>query len=193
MTGDSAKALTDRVIAFWFSECDDTGAPIRRTAWFAKDDAFDDDIRAQFSDDVTATAEGRHDDMAADPHGALALVILLDQFPRNLFRGTAQAFAADPKARTVADDAIAHGFDHRLPPVMRQFLYLPFEHSENLADQDRAVTLFKAMNDPELLKWAVRHRDIIARFGRFPHRNAALGRPGTPEEIAFLDEPHSSF
>ncbi len=193
MTGDTAKALSDRVIAFWFSECDDAGAPIRRAAWFAKDEAFDASIRAQFSDDVTAAAEGRYDDMASDPHGALALVILLDQFPRNLHRGTAQTFAADAKARVIANDAIARGFDRRLPPVMRQFLYLPFEHSESLDDQDRAVALFDAMNDPELLKWAVRHRDIIARFGRFPHRNAALGRADTAEEIAFLDEPHSSF
>ena len=183
----------DRVIAFWFSERDANGIPVHRKAWFEKNTAFDSEIRALFLADVEAAADGCLDAMANTPLGAVALVILLDQFPRNLFRGTGRAFTADGKAREIADAAIARGFDRELPAVMRQFLYLPFEHAENLDDQDRCVALFERLGNPELVKWAVRHHEIIVRFGRFPHRNAALGRESTPEEIAFLREPNSSF
>jgi uncharacterized protein (DUF924 family) len=138
----------------------------------------------------------------ATPEGALALLILLDQFPRNLFRGTARAYAADAKARAVADAAIAAGHDRVMSSCGRLFCYLPFEHSEALADQDRCVAMFQSIPvapdfDAETHAGAVRsahrHREIIARFGRFPHRNAALGRATTPEEAAFLREPNSSF
>ena len=114
-------------------------------------------------------------------------MILLDQFPRNIFRGSARAFAADPLARAVADRAIARGFDQRVAQAQRLFFYLPFEHSEQLADQERAVALVRALGDADLLKWAELHADIIRRFGRFPHRNAALGRTTSRVEQAFLD------
>ena len=133
----------------------------------------------------------------ADPHGALALVILLDQFPRNLFRDDSRAFATDAHARHVARDVIARGCDRALDSVQRMFLYLPFEHSELLADQDEALRLLATIEDTSMrdsaLEWARKHREIIARFGRFPHRNAMLGRDTTPEDRAFLAEPGSSF
>jgi uncharacterized protein (DUF924 family) len=119
--------------------------------------------------------------------GALALLILLDQFPRNMFRSKARAFATDPLARAITAGAIVRGFDSQVPKELRNFFYLPFEHSENLADQERCIALNKAGGDQENLKWAEIHADIIRRFGRFPHRNAVLGRSTTPEEQAFLD------
>ena len=121
------------------------------------------------------------------PEGALALLILLDQFPRNMFRGAARAFATDPLARAIAAGALLKGFDAQVPPEMRGFFYLPFMHSEDLADQERCVALYQAAGDADGLKWAQEHADIIRRFGRFPHRNAVLGRASTPEEQAFLD------
>ena len=121
------------------------------------------------------------------PRRALALIIVLDQFPRNMCRGSARTFAADPAARAVADRALARGFDQNLALNERQFFYLPFEHSEALADQERSCALCRATGDAELLKWAELHADIIRRFGRFPHRNAVLGRTTTPDEQAFLD------
>jgi uncharacterized protein (DUF924 family) len=120
--------------------------------------------------------------------GALALVIVLDQFPRNMFRGDARSFAADPLARAAAERAIARGFDRQTALPDRQFFYLPYEHSEALTDQERGLELFRAIGDAEMLKWAERHADIIRRFGRFPHRNAVLGRAMTAEEQAFLDQ-----
>ena len=125
--------------------------------------------------------------MARRPDSLLALIIVLDQFPRNMFRGDACTYAADPLARTVADRAIARGFDQRYVPPERQFFYLPLEHSENLADQERSVALNRATGDEDGVKWAELHADIIRRFGRFPHRNRVLGRVTTPEEQAFLD------
>ena len=133
------------------------------------------------------------DSMANDPQGCLALIILLDQFSRNMFRGSAQAFAADEKALAHARTAVERGLDQQLPPFQRTFVYLPFEHSESLADQDRSVALFEALGDENTYDYAVRHRDIIVRFGRFPHRNVILGRESTPEELEFLKEPGSSF
>jgi uncharacterized protein (DUF924 family) len=160
--------------------------------WFAKSRAFDDAIRVKFEPVHHAAARGEYAAWTASADGALALVILLDQFPRNLYRGSAHAFATDPLARHIAGQAIDAGFDAQAPAALRPFLYLPFEHSEALADQDRSVALFEAHDaetgDIESLKWAVIHRDVIRRFGRFPHRNAALGRVTTPEEQTFLDE-----
>ena len=168
------------VLAFWRK-----AGPKR---WFTKSAAFDRQIRAQ----VSANLQGRRRSErfrigSANRPGTLALAIVLDQFPRNMFRRSARAFAADPLARQVARRAIAKGFDRRVPPGERQFLYLPFEHSESLADQQRCVALFRATGDAESLKWAQLHADIIRRFGRFPHRNAALGRATTARERAFLD------
>lgn len=155
--------------------------------WFKKDAAFDDAIRERFLETYEAAAAGGLANWEAAPESALALTITLDQFPRNMFRGSARAFAVDPLARSVADRALARGFDKAVDPGEPQFFYLPFEHSELLADQERCCELFRATGNAQLLKWAELHADIIRRFGRFPHRNAALGRVTTPKEQAFLD------
>ena len=156
--------------------------------WFKKAVAFDEAIRLKFEPTHHRAARGEYDAWAETSEGALALLILLDQFPRNLYRNSAHAFATDPKARSIALAAIEKGFDRQVEPLMRNFFYLPFEHSEDLADQDYGVVLCAETGEPDDLKWARLHRDIIARFGRFPHRNAALGRTTTPEEQEFLDE-----
>ena len=176
MTGEPSPA---EVVAFWR----DAG-PKR---WFNKDAAFDDDIRRRFLGLHEDAAAGRLSRWETTAEGALALLILLDQFPRNMFRGQARAFATDPLARAIAAGALVRGFDAQAPDGMRGFFYLPFEHSENLADQERAVAFYKASGDADGLKWAELHADIIRRFGRFPHRNKALGRATTPDEQAFLD------
>jgi len=155
--------------------------------WFAKDEAFDAACREKFLTTYEAAANGGLSEWEATPEGALALLIVLDQLPRNMFRDDARTYAADPLARSIADRALARGFDRQLALVDRQFLYLPFEHSESLADQERACALFRATGDGELIKWAELHIDIIRRFGRFPHRNKALGRTSTVEEQVFLE------
>ena len=167
------------IVAFWL----DAG-PER---WFAKDDAFDAEIHRRFLATHWAAAAGKLAAWAHTPEGALALLIVLDQFPRNLFRGSAQSFATDHAALSVAKVAIARGFDQAVPTQQRQFFYLPLMHSEDLADQERCVALYRALGDEEQLTWADLHADIIRRFGRFPHRNVLLGRSTTPEEQAFLD------
>jgi uncharacterized protein (DUF924 family) len=167
------------VLAFWRE-----AGPKR---WFRKDEAFDADFRSRFQHCHEAAMRGELDGWAADAEGALALLILLDQFPRNAFRGSARMFESDAKARDIARAAIAAGFDTPVEADLRNFFYLPFMHSENLADQDRAVELTRTLGD-DPLRYAVLHRDIIARFGRFPHRNAVLGRVTTPEEQRFLDD-----
>ena len=134
-----------------------------------------------------AAARGALSDWEATPEGALALTIVLDQFPRNMFRGDARTFAADATARAVADRALARGFDQQVAGDERMFFYLPFEHSEAMADQERCCALFRAMGNADLLRWAELHADIIRRFGRFPHRNAVLGRTTTPAEKTYLD------
>jgi uncharacterized protein (DUF924 family) len=155
--------------------------------WFKKDFAFDQAIRERFLVTHEAAAEGKLTAWERSAEGALALLILLDQFPRNMFRGEARAFATDPLARAVAAGALVRGFDAQIAPTMRSFFYLPFEHSEEMADQDRSVAFYRAAGDADGLKWAELHADIIRRFGRFPHRNQMLGRSTTPEEQAFLD------
>jgi uncharacterized protein (DUF924 family) len=172
------------IINFWRS-----AGPKR---WFEKSPAFDDAIRVKFEPTHHAAARGEYAKWEESADGALALVILLDQFPRNLYRGSGHQFATDPLARRITSDAIARGFDKAGNLDLRDFFYLPYEHSENLADQDRGIALCEALSaetgDESWLKWARIHRDIIARFGRFPHRNHALGRDTTAEEQAFLDE-----
>ena len=172
------------VVGFWRN-----AGPKR---WFAKSKAFDDAIRLRFEGPHHAAARGEYDAWRDSAEGALGLLLLLDQFPRNLFRGTAHAFATDPLARSVARDAIAQGHDLATEPLLRPFCYLPFEHSEDLADQDLSVRACEALardaGDEDTLKWARIHRDIIVKFGRFPHRNKALGRVTTAAEQAFLDE-----
>lgn len=188
-----ADARTQEILEFWFGSAELTQAIEYREAWFQKSDAFDAEIRQRFAADVELAISGELDGMAGSPQGALALLLLLDQFPRNLFRGTARAFAGDARARKIANAAIARGFEAAMSQRHRVFLYLPFEHSEDLRDQERSVILFATLDDPRGYDYAVRHRDIVARFGRFPHRNAALGRESTPEEIEFLTTPGSSF
>jgi uncharacterized protein (DUF924 family) len=167
------------VLAFWNEAGPDK--------WYEKDAAFDDAVRDRFLETYEAGAAGRLSEWEETAEGALALVIVLDQFPRNMFRGSARAFSADALARAAAGRAVARGFDRATALPIRQFFYLPYEHSENLADQERGVELFRSTGDPELAKWATLHAEIVRRFGRFPHRNAALGRATTPEEQAFLD------
>ena len=169
------------VIAFWKE-----AGPGK---WFGKDDAFDARFRRGFGDAHCAAARRRLDSWAETPEGSLALLILLDQFPRNVFRGTGHAFATDPLALLFARRALAASHDLQIEGDIRRFFYLPFQHSEDLADQDRQVELFQTRMDrkPDD-RWAEHHHAVIARFGRFPHRNLALGRETTPEEQAFLDE-----
>jgi uncharacterized protein (DUF924 family) len=178
MTEATALPSPADVVAFWRA-----AGPKR---WYEKDAAFDDDIRRRFLKLHEAASAGKLTDWEGNAEGALALLILLDQFPRNMFRGQARMFASDPLARAIASRAILNGFDGAYPDL-REFFYLPFEHSEDLADQERGITLFKAAGGADGLKWAELHADIIRRFGRFPHRNAVLGRVSTPEEQAFLD------
>ena len=154
--------------------------------WFRGGQAFDAECRARWQDAHFAAARREFDGWMDDADGALALVLLLDQIPRNIFRGSGHAFATDPLALHYAGCAIAAGFDARVEPALRFFFYLPLEHSEALADQDRAVELFTALGNDQLLGYANAHRDVIAKFGRFPHRNAALGRTSTPDEQAWL-------
>lgn len=167
------------VTAFWR----DAGPAL----WFAKDEAFDTRFRTRFLALHEAAARGDLADWAGTPEGALALLVLLDQFPRNAFRGTPRMYATDPLARRVAAAAIAAGHDAALEPAMRLFIYLPFGHSEDLVDQERSVELARSLGQPSL-SHAERHRDIIRRFGRFPHRNPILGRSMTPVEQRYLDE-----
>lgn len=166
------------VVAFWR----DAGAG----RWFVRDDAFDAEFRRRFEADHFAAARGEYEDWMETAGGALALLILLDQFPRNCFRGSAHSYATDGLARHYALRAVDAGFDRQTDSGLRLFFYLPFEHSETLADQDRSMQLIDGIGDPELMKYAKLHRDLVVRFGRFPHRNAALGRESTQEEIDYL-------
>jgi uncharacterized protein (DUF924 family) len=167
------------VIAFW-----EEAGPDR---WYNKDAAFDEEIRTRFADLHRQAAAGEKDDWAASAEGALALLLLLDQFSRNMFRGSAQTFAQDAKARDIARQAIAAGFDEQVGWPMRQFFYLPFMHSEEIADQERCVALCHSLPDRSTLPFAKDHERIVRRFGRFPHRNAVLGRYTSPAEQAFLE------
>ncbi|ULL00663.1 DUF924 family protein [Bradyrhizobium sp. I71] len=155
--------------------------------WYARDEAFDAEIRRRFLALWHKAAAGELAGWETSDEGALALVILLDQFPRNMFRGTPQAFASDALARDVARRTIHRGSDRRIDPALLEFLYMPFMHSEHLADQERCVALFEGAGDAESLRYAREHADIVRRFGRFPHRNRILGRETSPEEQAFLD------
>jgi uncharacterized protein (DUF924 family) len=172
-------AGSDDVIAFWRAAGPDK--------WFERDDALDAEIRAKFLATYEAAAAGRLDAWQATPDGTLAVLILLDQFPRNLFRDDARAYATDAKARAIAERAITRGIDRLFALPERRFFYLPLMHSENLGDQERCIALCREAGDDEGVKHAETHADVIRRFGRFPHRNPALGRDTTEEERAFLD------
>jgi uncharacterized protein (DUF924 family) len=170
----------ETVVAFW-----QEAGPGR---WFEKDPAFDEACRARFLLTYEAAARGDLNEWELTPEGSLAVVLLLDQFPRNMFRGTRRVYATDPAALMTADRAIEKGYDRQVEPALRRFFYLPFSHSEEARHQERAVGLSEALGDPEVLNWARHHHDVIRRFGRFPHRNALLGRESTPEEARFLAE-----
>ena len=174
----------DDVLAFWNADPE---------KWWKKDPAFDAEIRTRFADLHAAIARGEHEDWRATPRGAIAYVLVLDQFSRNMFRGTPESFAYDAQALAAARAAIDAGFDQQLSLDERIWFYLPLEHSEDLADQERCVALFQTVGNAYYLQFAEAHRDIIRRFGRFPHRNSILGRPSTPEEVEFLKQPGSSF
>jgi len=173
----------DDVLDYWFA-----GDPTtHRKVWFEQDPDFD-FACTRFTEALRDAKSGALDHWTATPRGTLALIILLDQFSRNLHRGSSESFAADATARQIAGAAVAKGFDRQFSPVERLFMYLPFAHSESLADQDESVRLFAAL-DADQSDWARRHRNVIVRFGRFPRRNAVLGRTSTSEEEAFLAEP----
>lgn len=179
--------LIDEIVDFWFDEA-------MKPYWFRTSDSFDRAVADTLGPHHEAAARGEHDHWMDDVDGCIALCLLLDQVPRNIFRGSPRAFATDAKARTVADHALANGFDLECTTDERIFLYLPYEHHEDITSQDRAVALFtERVGDAVTVDFAQRHRAIIARFGRFPHRNTVLGRPSTSEEEAFLSEPNSSF
>jgi uncharacterized protein (DUF924 family) len=190
---DRAAALLD----FWFGPPGSDEREQSRAVWFASEPSFDAACRQHFLADHERAAAGSLTHWQAAPESCLALILLLDQLPRNLFRGSPLAYASDPLARQVARQALAAGFDACLPPVWRCFLYLPFEHSEDLADQAMSLRLYAGLPEdedkPEQLDYARRHYEIIARFGRFPHRNAILGRASTAEEEAFLRQANASF
>jgi uncharacterized protein (DUF924 family) len=173
-----APAEARAVLDFWL-----TAGPDR---WFARDEAFDLAVRERFAGLHDQAAGGRLSGWEESPQGALALLVLLDQAPRNMYRGDPGAFATDEMARAVAERAISRGFDHGFPTVLKRFFYLPFMHSESLADQERCVALCAAAGDEEGRQYAEIHADVIRQFGRFPHRNPALGRETTDEERGFL-------
>lgn len=176
-------ATAEEVVAFWVA-----AGPDR---WFSPDDAFDEACRERFGLTYEAAARGDCNEWELSARGALALCLLLDQFPRNMFRGTRRVYATDSTAVLAAERAIERGFDQEIEPALRRFVYTPFLHSEELAQQERSVALNEATGNPDLAKWSRHHRDIVARYGRFPHRNAVLGRESTAEERRFLAEGDS--
>jgi uncharacterized protein (DUF924 family) len=178
----------DDVLCFWFGEGAERGKAHKR--WFEKNATFDAEVRSRFLPLYEELAT--RDDWLSSSSYCLARIVVLDQFPRNMFRGSPRAFVADAKALAAARHAVEKGFDRDMLLVEKQFVYLPFEHSESLADQERACELMKALGE-DLYGWAVKHKVIIERFGRFPHRNQVLGRASTPEEIEFLKQPGSGF
>ncbi|HET7358774.1 MAG TPA: DUF924 family protein [Rhodanobacteraceae bacterium] len=197
-------AAADTVLDFWFGAAG-AAAPVaeRSARWFGNDPAFDATIRERFGATLAAASAGLLDDWTRTPHGRLALLIVLDQFPRNMHRGTAAAFASDARAQAIALAGLARGDDRLLEPLQRVFCYLPLEHAEDLQLQERCVDLFEALHASVpaahraqfngFLVYARQHREVIARFGRFPHRNAALGRIDTPQERDYLAQPGSGF
>lgn len=183
------------VLDFWFGSGSDYGK--RHKRWFAKDPAFDAELRERFSPLLEDLLQGKHGRWLMDARACLARIVVLDQFPRQIHRGSPRAFAADGLALEAARHAVASRYDADMLPVERLFMYLPFEHSESLADQERACELMRPLarfpETDDALRYAEAHRAIIARFRRFPHRNAILGRPSTAEETEFLKLPGSAF
>ena len=190
------------ILTFWFGSPNSETYGRYRRAWFVKSSAFDTQIRQQFLADIENAAKGRYDDWQSEVNSAVALLLLLDQFPRNVYRGTPQSFATDGKALKVAEHMVETGIDKMCLPAYRFFVYVPFEHQEAIASQHKAVALLTQLmaETPDIdegfrrgLDFAIRHRDVIARFGRFPHRNEILRRKSNAEELAFLQQPGSRF
>ncbi|MGI9489982.1 MAG: DUF924 family protein [Geminicoccaceae bacterium] len=186
MQTENDRQAIDDLLDFWFAE-------ETKARWYASTDGFDENCRQCFGDLARRAADDELSHWEETAKGALALCLLLDQMPRNIYRGTPKAFATDTKATALSERAIERGFDRELDLERRKFLYLPFMHSEALADQERSVAISEALNDENALHWANDHADIIRRFGRFPHRNAVLGRKSTPEEEAFLADGAKSY
>jgi uncharacterized protein (DUF924 family) len=196
-----------RILDFWFGDLKDGGVPPQELSrmWWAKNRGIDEYIRKNFENDLVSAVKGELEDWESTAHGALALIILLDQFSRNMYRDTPRAFTQDIQALSTAEKGIEKGFDNGLHPVMRVFFYMPFMHSESKDMQNRSMALFGALEKDftsprelaemlsDNMEYAERHRAIIERFGRFPHRNRILGRESTTEEIEFLKQPVSSF
>ena len=178
--------MIEDILGFWFS-------PDSEKQWFKPTKAFDAELARRYGDLLVPAGAGTFDDWLREPRSALALCLLLDQLPRNIHRGSPKAFLFDAKAREVARKILDAGHDKSMDKNQRLFSYLPFEHSEDASDQARSLALFEALEDAHLIDYARRHKAIIDRFGRFPHRNAVLGRESTPEELAFLEQPGSSF
>jgi uncharacterized protein (DUF924 family) len=195
----------DSVLQFWFGAGRDDAAVVKEQSvlWWSKNSYVDAEMRERFENLVQRAAAGELSDWQSSPRGRLALILLTDQFPRNVYRDSARAFAHDPQALELCMDGIDRGVDLKLRPIERVFFYLPLEHAESLEHQDRSVRQFRQLLDQvsegekkifeEYLDFAIRHREIIARFDRFPHRNEILGRASTPEELAFLATPGSAF
>ena len=178
--------VIDEILKFWFEK-------LTPKEWYRPPETADAEIERRFRDTYEALNESIPEDWLTTPKGYLAAILVLDQFPRNLFRGRARAFATDAQALALAKRAIRDGVDAKLPPKQRAFIYLPFQHWEDVDDQRRSVGLFTALGNPLNLDFAIRHQQIVDRFGRFPHRNKILGRDSTAEEEAFLKQPGSSF
>lgn len=189
--------LASSILEFWFGPQDSKARGAARDVWFRKDAAYDAEIRTRFGDATDIALAGGHGEWCVTAEGALARVLLLDQFTRNIHRDTPTSFAGDARALSTAQDVVDRGLDHALDPYGRWFLYMPFEHAEDRTAQEQSLALFGALAEETglaaPLEWARKHADIIARFGRYPHRNAILGRTSTPEELAFLDQPSSRF
>ena len=187
----------DDILAFWFGTGDQAPGTHSREVWFKKSSAFDAEVTARWKQLFERAVRGELAKWAQSPRSALALILVLDQFPRNIFRDSARAFASDARALEIARESIARGFDRQLAPVERWFVYMPFEHAEMIDAQTEALRLFTQLRDEtglsEPLLWAQKHHEVVARFGRFPHRNALLGRASTPEEAVFLRQPGSHF
>jgi len=193
--------LINRVSKFWFPDLSFTPANIERLQklWFFESRKYDEIIRTQFGQDTEDALSGKHDDLGKSPEGSLSLIVVLDQFTRQAYRGTAKAFSGDEKALKLAKSALSAGFDQQVHPLKRMFMYLPFEHSESIQDQETSIACAKKLVQdlPEplqaVLKFAEKHRDIIKAYGRYPHRNDILGRVSTPEELVYLKNDYPKF
>ncbi|SCA55832.1 putative transmembrane protein [Candidatus Terasakiella magnetica] len=183
----------NRILTFWFNSINPAEMATHREEWWVKNADFDKQITDEFSEVYEKAAKGELQNWQNTPLGAVALVIALDQFPRNMFRDSKKAFATDAQARKITRHAVEMGFDQHLPLGPRLFLYLPMEHSESAVDQNASVTLINTLGDEGYSEYAVKHQMVIEKFSRFPHRNDVLGRASTEEEIAFLNQPGSRF